>query len=148
MAEDKKPKVRTKITVAEERPDIESSNEHVVDNKSRAHVRSMVSVGIPIKDVALVMNISVPTLYKYYGHELTVGKLEVIHMVGRSVIKDALEGDRASKFFYLKCHGGWNETQEVLHRHSFDPYADMDVDKIDAKTAGQNYIEMVKQISS
>lgn len=40
------------------------------------------------------------------------GKAKVLARVAQSLVQDALDGDRASKMFYLKTRGGWKETDD------------------------------------
>ena len=43
------------------------------------------------------------------------GRARVIAKIAQGLIQDAMDGDNACRFFYLKTQAGWKETQQVDH---------------------------------
>ena len=62
--------------------------------------------------------ISRKTLYRIMERQPEVqtrykkAKAKVIAIVAKSLIKDALDGDRTSRMFYLKTQAGWKESDD------------------------------------
>lgn len=106
------------------------SAEHAPTPQLRSHVEVLVASGIRQEHIAGILGISVPTLKKHYGEQLTLGKSRMLakvaatlfqDAVGRAAIYDAknnvvqseLKPNRASAMFIMKCQGGWKETNVV-----------------------------------
>ncbi len=84
------------------------------EDKKRLTVRIMAGVGVPHKFIAAHIGLrSVNTLKKYYKEELNAGKEETYGFAVGQLMKLIMKGDRASIFFFLKCKGGWRETQNI-----------------------------------
>lgn len=85
---------------------------HEPTDKDRQTVESMASYGIPETDIARVLNISAPTLRKWYAYELATGHIKANSMVAQSLYKKALgngAGSVAAAIFWLKVRAGWVE---------------------------------------
>jgi len=86
--------------------------EHQPNDKDRKTVETMASHGIPELDIAQVIEISAPTLRKWYRHELDTGAIKANSMVAQSLYKKALgdgNGAVAACIFWLKVRAGWIE---------------------------------------
>ena len=86
--------------------------EHEPNDKDRAYVETMTSHGIPHEDIARVIGISLPTMYKWYKNELDTGATKANSMVAQSLYKKALgdgNGAVAACIFWLKVRAGWIE---------------------------------------
>ena len=82
----------------------------VLANEARAYA----TVGTPHHDIALLMNISTPTLLKYYATELAQAKARGVAMVAKTLYtKATVDQEPWAICFYLKCQGGWRETSVV-----------------------------------
>lgn len=80
--------------------------------KDRAQVSLLAAMGIPDYDIAKVMQISGPTLRKYFGPELEVGHIQANAKVAQSLYKQATDTTKpsvAAAIFWLKCRAGWKE---------------------------------------
>lgn len=82
--------------------------------KDRAQVRMLSGMGVPDYDIAKVMQISAPTLRKYFAHELEVGHIEANAQVARSLYKqatDPVKPNVTAAIFWLKTRARWTEAQ-------------------------------------
>jgi hypothetical protein len=78
----------------------------------RKTVETMAAHGIPVADIARVVNVQLMTLYKYYRDEIDTGHVKANSMVAQSLYQKALgngNGAVAACIFWLKCRAGWNE---------------------------------------
>jgi hypothetical protein len=85
----------------------------------RRQVESMAGFGIPEDDIALSIDISAPTLRKYYRRELDTGHIKANSAVAQSLYKKALADGPAAVtacIFWMKTRAGWKET--VVNEHS------------------------------
>jgi hypothetical protein len=82
-------------------------------DKDRAQIRTMSGMGIPDYDIAKVMNLSTPTIRKYFWTELESGHIEANAKVAQSLFKQATDpsGQKSvtAAIFWLKCRAGWRE---------------------------------------
>lgn len=75
----------------------------------------MAGFGIPVLDIATVVNISEPTLRKYYAAELEQGQIKANVQVAQSLFRRALSDAPnavTAAIFWLKCRAGWREESE------------------------------------
>ncbi|KAJ4851830.1 hypothetical protein [Xylella fastidiosa] len=89
---------------------------YVPTAESRVSVKTLTSYGIPHDHIALVMQISAPTLRKHYRHELDTGKIEATIKVAKSLFGMATHKTRphaGAGIFWMKVHAGWRETERV-----------------------------------
>lgn len=81
--------------------------------KDRAQVKTMAAMGIPDYDIAKVMNLSSPTIRKYFWTELETGHIEANAKVAQSLFKQATDPTNPKSatccIFWLKCRAGWRE---------------------------------------
>jgi hypothetical protein len=79
-------------------------------------VRTLSGMGTRQEDIAIVLQVSVPTLRKYYPRELELGLIEANAKVAQSVFKQATHPTKpnvAAGLFWLKCRAGWREAGGV-----------------------------------
>ena len=109
LAEPKKAKCRGGARQGAGRKKLTPSDE------DRRQVREMAGCGLTHKQISLIAcgGIDPKTLVRYFGHELDIGKAEVIHKIGQCLITDALAGDKTSQLFYLKTQAGWRESNRM-----------------------------------
>jgi hypothetical protein len=77
--------------------------------EQRKQVKTLSGFGLNHVQVANVMDISRPTLEKYYSEELRKGKDEAIALVTNSLFSNIKKGNVPCILFYLKCQAGWKE---------------------------------------
>lgn len=96
---------------------------HEPTEETRGKVFALASFGVKREDIARFIDISEPTLLKYYPDELDKARIDrnsnvatfLYHSASGSAIKDgASYADclRAA-MFWLKTQGGWKETDRV-----------------------------------
>ena len=76
-------------------------------------VRQLSGLGIPHDQICSILEISKPTLYKYYGDELLKGKAQANAKVSENLFKIATGTGRESVtacIFWLKTQAHWKET--------------------------------------
>jgi hypothetical protein len=99
--------------------------QHQPTEQTVASVRSLVSFGIPIKEVAAYIGIDDKTLSKHYGEIMTEARGTAKGRVGRYLFQ-AATGDLIEKgathadclraaMFYAKTQMGFRETHDLNH---------------------------------
>jgi hypothetical protein len=80
--------------------------------KDRKTVETMSAYGVPMEDIARSIGISIPTIRKYFEHELHNRRTQANAAVAQSLFQKATgpgkEGVVAA-IFWLKCRAGWND---------------------------------------
>lgn len=87
----------------------------VATDEQRATIEQLSAVGTPHWLIAEELRISEDTLTRHFPHELERGLMRINARIGSQVAKAALEGDKASRFFWLKTRGGWKERTVLEH---------------------------------
>jgi hypothetical protein len=85
---------------------------HQPNDKGRKQVETMSSYGIPELEIARVLEISAPTLRKYYAYELGTGHIKANALVAQSLFQKATgngPGAVVACIFWLKVRAGWRE---------------------------------------
>jgi hypothetical protein len=81
--------------------------------KQLEQVATLAGRGFTIKDIAQMMDMSLPTMIKLGGESFQKGKNDAKNYVVKRLFDLIKEGDKASIFFYLKTQCGWTETQRI-----------------------------------
>jgi len=79
-------------------------------------VRKLAGLGIREDDLSALMEISPPTLRKYFAKELQQGHTEATAKVSQSLFDMATNSDKpnvVAAIFWMKCRGGWRENSEL-----------------------------------
>jgi hypothetical protein len=101
------PKTQEKTPKPMGRPAYEPSE------KDKAQVSALTAMGIPDYDIAKVMQISEPTLRKYYFRELEIGQISANSKVAQTLYKTATDPSNpksvTAAIFWLKSRAGWKE---------------------------------------
>lgn len=90
-----------------------SRPKHTPTEKTRKRVESMVAVGIPQEEVAVVVGIDVKTLRKHYRQELDEAMIRANAAVAGKLYSTAMGGDVRAQIFWCKTRLGWRETSRV-----------------------------------
>jgi hypothetical protein len=101
--------------------------------KERRQVKTLSGMGIPDYEIAKVMQVSEPTLRKYFAHELDIGHIEANAQVAQSLFRQATHAEKpnvAATIFWLKCRAGWKEAEHA-------PLGKKEQRELDAQTAEQ-----------
>jgi len=104
-----------------------SRKPHEPTDKTKASVQSLISFGIPVKDVAAYIGIDDKTLSKYYNDIMTEARGAAKGRVGRYLFQ-AATGDLVEKgathadclraaMFYAKTQMGFRETDAQENRN-------------------------------
>ena len=81
----------------------------VPTEEQKEQVVLLVGCGVTNRVIAKRLNIAESTLKLHFKEQLEFGREQAIAEVSSLVLAAALNGDRTSAFFYLKCRGGWKE---------------------------------------
>jgi hypothetical protein len=84
-------------------------------DKERGQAKALAAMGVPHTDIAVVLQISTPTLRRHFRQELDVGAIEANAKVAQSLFKQATDPTKPSTvacIFWLKCRGGWTESTD------------------------------------
>jgi hypothetical protein len=85
-------------------------------DKDRKQVKMLSGMGVPCADIAALIEISEPTMRKYYQTELDTGYVSANAQVAQSLFKQATDKDKPNviaAIFWMKTRGGWRESQNV-----------------------------------
>ncbi len=85
-------------------------------DKDRKQVKMLSGMGVPCADIAALIELSEPTMRKYYQHELDTGYIQANAQVAQSLFKQATDKDKPNTIaaiFWMKTRGGWKESQHV-----------------------------------
>jgi len=91
---------------------VSQGKQHEPTEKDRKTVETLASHGIPHIEIAQVIGMSLPTMYKWYRNELDTGATKANSMVAQSLYQKALgngNGAVAACIFWLKVRAGWVE---------------------------------------
>lgn len=82
-------------------------------DKERAQCKALAGMGVPHTDIAIVLQISTPTLRRHFRTELDAGAIEANAKVAQSLFKQATDLQKPSVvacIFWLKTRAGWSES--------------------------------------
>lgn len=91
-----------------------------IDDSEIPKIEAMASVGLSFDKIAHVFGMSVNTLKARAAENEKIqmamdsGKAKALYEVAKTAYNMAVSGrEPAATFFYLKCQGGWRETQSL-----------------------------------
>lgn len=89
---------------------------HVPTKANRQLVKMMMANGAIIGNVAAILDITEPTLRKYYAHEITYGFDDANAKVACALYENAtVKKNVTAQIFWLKSRAGWKETNVTEH---------------------------------
>jgi hypothetical protein len=80
-----------------------------ISQKDKDTVRTMSAYGVPQKQIAAAICVSLGSLHKYFKDELDGGQAEVSLKIAQTLYQKAIEGNVTALIFWLKCRMRWNE---------------------------------------
>jgi hypothetical protein len=81
--------------------------------EQRHAVACMISVGTPHEAIARALDISQPTMYRHFAHEVKNGKAAVHAAIAKRITAMALSGDKTMMIFFAKSQMGWRDSYRV-----------------------------------
>jgi len=81
--------------------------------QQRQMVEQMVAVGIPRDEIALCLDVSLPTLRRHFKREIATAATKANARVGASLFNKATSGDTGSMIWWTKSRMGWKEKQDL-----------------------------------
>jgi len=81
--------------------------------EQRKQVETLAGYGMTHEQIGNVLDITRPTLVKWYKKELKVGKDKAIATVLNGLFYNIKRKKEASIFFYLKTQLGWKEREDA-----------------------------------
>lgn len=82
---------------------------HEPTDHNREIVTKMTQYGVHQDTISKCLDISLPTLYKYYRREIDTAKANCIVKVADRLMNKINNDDGPSIMFYLKTQAGWRE---------------------------------------
>jgi hypothetical protein len=79
-------------------------------------VKMYAEIGTPHHDIALLVDMSIKTLLKYYRKELDVAAAQGKAIAGGMLRKAIVNGEPWAIKFFLACQAGWRETSVVQNQ--------------------------------
>ena len=97
------------------------SPEHAPTEQDRGLVTTMVAYGIPQREVAAVVGVSINTLRKHYKNEIDTAGARATTRIAETLYRRALDGSIRACTFWLERRGGdtWKLKQTVEHEGKF-----------------------------
>lgn len=89
--------------------------QYVPTDKERAQCKALAGMGVPHTDIAIVLQVSTPTLRRHFRTELDAGAIEANAKVAQSLFRQATDPAKPSTvacIFWLKTRAGWVEAKE------------------------------------
>ena len=86
---------------------------HKPTDATRQAIQLHAMVGTRHDILCEIMDVSLPTLYKYYKKELDTARDMANATIAGSLYKKALSGDTASMIFWMKTRARWRETLDI-----------------------------------
>jgi hypothetical protein len=90
---------------------------HVPTEQSRNEVSAWATVQHPHHQIAILLNISTPTLLKHYRHELDLGEARGCGLVAKTLFTMAtVDKNLGALCFIAKCRMGYRETAVIQNQ--------------------------------
>jgi len=80
-------------------------------DEDRVKCTAYATVGTPHKDIAVLLDVSIKTLLKYFRKELDYGKAQGNAQMGGRLFKAGMQGSVAAQIFWMKSQAGWREKE-------------------------------------
>ena len=84
------------------------------EERNQAEVLS--GIGLPHRQIAVLIGCDEKTLRKHLGEELTRGDAKATAKIAQCLFSKAMSGDTASLIFWMKVRAGWSE--RVVQEHT------------------------------
>jgi hypothetical protein len=88
---------------------------HVPTAETRRRALQAAALGVRHDGIARLMGIALPTLQKYYAHELSRAGDVLVEEIAGAMYTKAIGGDIGAQKYILGCRAGWSEKQTIEH---------------------------------
>src|SRR3954454_25105348 len=88
--------------------------EFTAEERNQAEVLS--GIGLPHRQIAILIGCDEKTLRKHLGEELKRGDAKATAKIAQCLFSKAMSGDTASMIFWMKVRAGWSE--RVIQEHT------------------------------
>lgn len=85
---------------------------HVKTDQNAKTVQSMAQYGVPQKDIAAVIGVSIDVLRKYYQQEIDKGSAMANSKIAERLFNKAMDGDVSALIFWAKCRMRWRTEEK------------------------------------
>lgn len=112
--------------------------EHTPTDHTREQVKALAAMGATLFEVSTVMQLSEPTLQKYYATELATGAIQANAKVAQSLYRQATRADKpnvTAAIFWLKARAGWRDGSRGSGAEDDEPPGKKAIAREEAKTA-------------
>src|SRR3954447_25384099 len=86
----------------------------IAEDRNQAEMLS--GIGLPHRQIAVLIGCDEKTLRKHLGEELQGGDAKETAKVAQCLFSKAMSGDTASMIFWMKVRAGWSE--RVIQEHT------------------------------
>lgn len=93
------------------KPQVTGRPRHIPSAASRERVVISSGLGLPNDQIAAILDISLPTLLKYYESDIRLGRAKASAEIADSLFNKAKNGDTAALIWWTKAQMKWTETQ-------------------------------------
>lgn len=88
---------------------------HKPNKDTRKTVEAMTGYGIPQDEICRVVEVSLPTLHKYYRKEIDTGATKANAKVVESLFQNCMAGNVTGQIWWTKTRMRWKETTRQEH---------------------------------
>lgn len=85
---------------------------HEPTKGSREQIREYTAAGLTQEQMAVLIDLDLKTLRKYYSDDMKKGEAYACSKVGGTIFQRAIDGDVTAMIWYSKTRMGWKEAKE------------------------------------
>jgi hypothetical protein len=95
-------------------------NPHQKTEENIKITASLASYGVPTLQIAAALEISEPTLFKYYKDDMVKARAMANAKIGQTLYQKARSGDTRALIWWSKTQMGWTETPPQKSHNTLD----------------------------
>jgi hypothetical protein len=107
-------------------------------DKDRNLVKTLSGIGLPQHDICAILNITKPTLHKFYRVEIDLGLAEANAKIAKTLFDMATGGNVGAAIFWAKARMGWREKHYDDIPSEEADFGKKEMRKRDARDAGKD----------